>query len=1157
MNRFLVVGCGGSGGATLAYLMDQLRSDLGAHGVHTLPRGWQFVHMDVPHTEEPGPEGVGNVRQQGGTYLGTGPRDAVYATLDRAVSKRFAERHALDSIATWAPREPEKVAIPITAGAGQYRAVGRLITLSRVGEIQRVLRTAWDELNRVETASEMSALRVPGLGDYDAGPPLVFVVSSMAGGAGASMALDICRLLTLVPGVDPNLVGVFMVAPNIFDMIPEASRTGVRPNALAMLGEIVAAQTGAAKAHDTAALQALGLQGGGDTQVPFARVFPVGRFAGVERTLFGSGRPEAVYRGLGRGLAGMIMSGTATAQFRGYDLANDNSPDGDRNQLGWGSSWRQLAWGSYGFAGLSMGRDRYAEYAAQRLAAGCVHRLLDGHLQPGNDMSADDQVTALLDSQWPGACARIGLPAPGRDAPTERQVGAWLTQQAFPRSRVESVAAGVLNREVRDYVPDPTGQQTRQWEPVLRSQLAQRRGPLTDATGVEAAALAHRWHQELRGRIEQEVAEATAGLGLSFAAALLDRLGTHLRTAVVPGTDQLSRHAPADVSAIPEDAAHAIDAMSRGVVQNGGALVDQLLQGYHEQVRTLVYATVAGLVRDLLDAMVVDVLEPLTKAVAEAQRILTRARSAPVSDLGLARLATDECSAWPSDADERVPARFDQADNEVLLTTSRDFPAQYTAHVRRAVGGGGAPFEQARDEVVGRILSGVWATVDAEQAPGSPLEVLAPWRSSVFAVEPGTGRALVPSRARYDLHLRPAELLARARAFVARRGESFDTFCRLSISDYVRGTTGGESEVELADRRRTVVEKFTEALSLARPLISVDPAALQAVHSGVQITYRYKFSEVPFAGLLIADELLDVVKANTVIDDSSRSNLEAALGDSNGVTRIDVFGSYPNYSPLVFDGVLVPVAEQWSRTADMGREAFWRWRRSRPLDAALPMGDDERRAMIGGWLIGQLIGRIALPDPPFRRPVQIWDDEAGDTGEWLDFPHPLLTPPGRFLVQYDWLPAVLESVLLAIARSHEPPVMSSLRPYQVLRGLYDATPQEPVGGIYVLSARELLAGWVQGKLSGGGRSRVSGAELASTPDERADAAVTWLTTIRDTSRKDLGDAPGRLARRADAARTPMFHDLAPDVNRMAGEIIRIIGEIPRDPDGGTGEGITF
>ncbi len=76
------------------------------------------------------------------------------------------------------------------------------------------------------------------------------------------MALDVCRLLTMVSGVDPQLMGVFMVAPDIFDRLDPDARTGVRANALAMLGEIVASQTGAAREHDVTLLRALGLDHG-------------------------------------------------------------------------------------------------------------------------------------------------------------------------------------------------------------------------------------------------------------------------------------------------------------------------------------------------------------------------------------------------------------------------------------------------------------------------------------------------------------------------------------------------------------------------------------------------------------------------------------------------------------------------------------------------------------------------------------------------------------------------------------------------------------------------------------------------------------------------------------------------------------------------------
>src|ERR1700676_3957642 len=285
MRRFLIVGCGGSGGATLAYVMDQLRSELHAAGIDRLLSGWQFVHIDVPSGAEEGADGLANVPGQGGTYIGCGPQGSSYAILDAALSQRLAAGRALDTIATWAPRSPEEVSNPISTGAGQYRAIGRMITLSKAAEIRARLQAAGEQLFRVETISEMSSVRIPGMGQFDPNePPLTLVVSSMAGGAGASMGRDVGGLRALAPGLDPKLMGVFMVTPDIFNSLPESARTGVRANSLAMLGEIVASQSGAAREHDERILRALGQQHGQGEPIPFARVFPVGLYVGDRKS---------------------------------------------------------------------------------------------------------------------------------------------------------------------------------------------------------------------------------------------------------------------------------------------------------------------------------------------------------------------------------------------------------------------------------------------------------------------------------------------------------------------------------------------------------------------------------------------------------------------------------------------------------------------------------------------------------------------------------------------------------------------------------------------------------------------------------------------------------------------------------------------------------
>ncbi|AHC24152.1 MULTISPECIES: tubulin-like doman-containing protein [Mycobacteriaceae] len=1149
MRRFLVVGCGGSGGATLAFMMDQLRSELHNAGIDKLLAGWQFVHIDVPSAAESGPEGLANVPAQGGTYIGCGPQGSSYAVLDGALSQRLTSESALDTVATWAPRNPQEVSIPISAGAGQYRAIGRMITLSKANDIHGRLQAAWDTLFKVETIAEMQRVSVPGMGRFDPNePPLVLVVSSMAGGAGASMALDVCRLLTLVTGLDPKLMGVFMVTPDIFDSLPQSQVIGVRANALAMLGEIVASQAGAAREHDVRILRALGQHHGEGEPIPFARVFPVGRYIGADRTLFGDGSQFGVYRGLARGLAGLMMSGRASDQFVAYDLGNTASPPGDRDLLGWGiSAWDVLPWGTYGFSSLSMGRDRYGEYAAQRLARSCVDKLLTGHMQPGNPASSLEQLDSLVSSQWQAHCGELGLPSDAGDEQSRVGVlGPWIGQQAFPAEAINATVNGLLERQLRGYLPNPAGMSAEQWVPIFRQAVQNRRADLQRATAEAAYAMAFQWHREFADKLEAVVGRATSSLGLPYAREVVDRIRRHVDDVLAPAVGQLGAMGPPDIVAVPPQVDAALRSL-RGEMTNADQVLGTALDGFRANVRRQLFADAAVRLSQVMQVMGTELLAPLRESLGQAMILLEKAKSDPPTDVGLARLATDQYAAWPSDADELVPPRFAEANNEVLLISSGAFKVQYEADLPKAVAGANAmvALRSAIDDATAQVIAGRWQTTGGVSAPGGLITRTASWVTRALGLDPENGRPRVPSMAQFDIGTRPAELLARARLYVGRPGEAFEEFTKVSLRDYVQGV--GASEAELSVRRRDIATKFGEALSLARPLASVNDQALQRVHPGQQTEYRYKFSEIPFAGQPVADELAEVLRANPRNDQASKDNFNRSLSDEDSVTHIDIFGSYPNYSPLAFDSVLKPAAQQWAQTAGPGRGTFWRFRRSRPLSASLPMTDDERRTMTAGWFLGQLIGRIQIPASPFDKPVRIFD---GAENRWLDFPNPLLTPPSAFTASYDWLPAVLESILLAIAQSHEPPVMTSLRPYTVLRGLYDSHTQDPASGIVELSAAELVRTFLRsGETAAGVASRNPKIAAAGTAEERAAAAEEWLTSVRDVATQYLpagmpgaveGGAFTTVATRAAASKTPIFRDLAPDVYWATSVLITLV-----------------
>ena len=100
------------------------------------------------------------------------------------------------------------------------------------------------------------------------------------------------------------------------------------------------------------------------------------------------------------------------------------------------------------------------------------------------------------------------------------------------------------------------------------------------------------------------------------------------------------------------------------------------------------------------------------------------------------------------------------------------------------------------------------------------------------------------------------------------------------------------------------------------------------MHPGQQVEYRYKFSEIPFAGQPVAETLAEVLRANPRIDQATKDNYGRSLSDEDSVTRIDIFGSYPNYSPLAYEAVIEPAARQWLASSPGQRKAFWTMRRS-------------------------------------------------------------------------------------------------------------------------------------------------------------------------------------------------------------------------------------
>ena len=191
------------------------------------------------------------------------------------------------------------------------------------------------------------------------------------------MTLDVCNLLRGVQHELPDFPGgeaiAYLYTPDVFGKLDESARSGVNANALGTIAELMSARAAAQKPWT---LQEWNVYRVGQAPITPGRgpkaVFPVGATNGISGALFGDGRAETIYRGFSRALAAMILSEAQQTQIMSYVVANFGNSDAlpDNSDLAWapGGGRDALGFGAIGFASIGLGRDRYAEYVAQRLA---------------------------------------------------------------------------------------------------------------------------------------------------------------------------------------------------------------------------------------------------------------------------------------------------------------------------------------------------------------------------------------------------------------------------------------------------------------------------------------------------------------------------------------------------------------------------------------------------------------------------------------------------------------------------------------------------------------------------------------------------------------------------------------------------------------------
>ncbi len=1087
MRKFIVVGVGGSGGATVRYLMDQLSADLRTRGIEQLPAAWQFLQVDVnPRPDSSG--GLDSIRDLGGRYVPVSASANTLEVVRRQLESRLETAGHLSGLLGWAP-EPRAQAnnVAVTEGAGQYRAVGRMLTLTRLDRIQSELQSAWQSLQQ-PTAWESLPQQMEEQRPFSSSATVVpIVIGSMAGGSGASMFLDVCRVMGRVGGLQRTNLGVFLFTPDVFHALPPAYRVGIDGNAMATLAELIASQTRAGDDADNQLMTALGLAPESDDQRAFGRVFPIGASIGGDGAKFGDS-PEDVFRGLGRAIAATMLSENATQQYLQTRFENQTPPNVTEKIIGWGAETSEMTWGSFGYSSLSLGRDRYAEYVAQRLARLAVDRLVDGYKREGSTLPPQEQLQRDVSAQWETLLRRLQLPVPGT------RTSKWMRD--LLGARAEGMARDALGQLVDGLQRAETGPRASDYLRIMTERLSGDQAAAASALEREAYGWTVRYATDLEGRLRDEVARVLAHprQGLPYARKVLEGLTDQFR--------QLSK----DLESAPSPSASPLrfsdTVTGLGHVDNTAEFRQQAAASVGEAAAADVRYRVAHLLSRVSRSVADDVLPALQRALVAAQTDLESAMRATGRQSGLAQLHTTSYGDWP--AGETVPPRFEHAYNEVLLTTADGFPATFRAHVEA-----GAPdmaFADAVEAMVEQIVRGKWEDQGAARNEYPVLVSRVRWRSAAFPRDEVTDEPTPASTPDYSLAVRPSDLLERAAAYAARKDHHFAQFSNQTFEAYLNEPGLADSEQE--HRRQRLRAKFSEAVHQAYPLVGVSDRMVEALH-GSRLQVELTFSEVPLApGTPAAKALEEELAHSERVQSQSVGRLTDAFTPQSSVNKIAIYGSYPKYFPLVFTSVLDQLKDRWAGSTEEGRRELWKWKRTRPLPAALAMSKAEQAAMVRGWYLGRALGLVTHPAMPSQAgPVQVYDVVRR---EWKAFPDPLLTAREQMTEGLSWLPSILEGHTLAVVQCSNDVAFSALQPYRALRQIHHRG-SEPASGRS--DGETLLADWLRdGAWPSGHPSEIDAIRTSgATPDDRAEALAGWLMVLQTYYEKRFvvpPDGPG-------------------------------------------------
>ncbi|MFT4220524.1 MAG: tubulin-like doman-containing protein [Microbacterium sp.] len=1025
LRPFLLIGVGGSGGKTLRGIEYQLQLKLQQVGWKSgIPSAWQFLHIDTPTAQDGVDYAIPFLPPQ--EYRGLVSTGATYDTVYRSIESTHAANEAVHLDIQRQLPDPRLVKVDVTKGAGQYRAVGRAVALAATKDIAAAARAAIARLGDASALAELQTLGqlLRARGEQGDGSPTVIVISSIAGGSGAGQFLDVIEVVKSTAKQHPwsNQFFSILYAPDVFDQLNVTA--GMPGNALAAIAETMNGfWTDSPSASTLELLKNQGIApsyGSAMDRVGAAYPFIVGR--SNSKVTFED--QSAVYNAVATSLTAWITDERVQDDMIAYSSGNWQARVGANvlaDNSGLMSPVHQSpAFSSMGFGRVTLGREKFLEYSAERLARSAIDRMLHAHAEE------DPLFARRTEREWIESKADSAYRKFVRDLRLNEE--SELHNQVIDALRADhGQIKGELIHGVEQRLGDP-GQLDKSgglditiWSDRLLNEYTQRAPELLQRDERARQILLDEWIKAMPAHILHTTALSIAEIGLPAVVSMLGRLDRTLKST----SDGLAAEAAQRdewVSSLPSIIAAELQAApnaqsirpDQDVVRFG---IERLAQALEWASEARVRQSASTLLAELRD----DFLEPLrifldSSLEALRQRVSTR-KTTDNRD--------NEYDFWPQRGDRTVPRKYQPAPNERLLVEVDEYPGEFERLVRASVGS--EKYDNAILEVIGELLvgQGPAGVREGDEATWSLIANRRDWRPRVEANPHSTHTPQAPTFGMAD---DPEVYLERARLWMRREGTPFHAYISEDLLSFFDEST--LPPAVYAKRRDRYREQLQAALGASEPLVKLNAALLRATHDkAINEDTSLVFSSIPFRD---GHELHAVTKGVL----GQMGFWDDAISDSwfqdAKVDGIEVFAmsGFP-YQPIVMDSVMEPIANGWleQSSSQDSREAFWKFKRGRLLGEAIPADPKVIASMIRGWYVAKALSRLGVDTAHGERgpKLSVW---GATTRQWMEFPHPLLS--ARNALPHDFPGVVMQSLTIALALCNVSQTLEPLAAYRTL-----------------------------------------------------------------------------------------------------------------------------